>query len=87
MDELDNLIDTNPLDKFIDVLQNAPRGAVELTMYNHCKEVVALRILLEQKGVSFNEIEQFIFENDNELVENSNDIYIDLTAKILGCEG
>lgn len=88
MDELDRLLECTPIEKLIDVLQNAPRGAVENTIINLCKEVIALKILLENSYVDIDDkLEKFIFENDLLLEEKSNDIYIDLTAKILGHEG
>lgn len=87
MMDFDKLFETTPEEKFIDVIQHSPRGAVENTLINHCKEFIAIKLLLEQNSVKQDDIDKFIFENDHLLNENLNDIFIDLTAKILGHEG
>lgn len=87
MDEFDKLFETTPEEKLIDVLQNAPRGAVHNSVVNYCKEIVALRILLEKNNIDSYQIDKFMFENDALLEDKANDVYIEFCAKILGHEG
>ena len=87
MDDFDKLFETTPEEKLIDVLQNAPRGAVQNTIVTHCKEFLVLKLLLEKQNIDYTQVEEFIFNNDALLNEMLNDVFIDLTAKILGHEG
>ncbi|MBZ7982705.1 DUF2018 family protein [Campylobacter sp. RM12640] len=87
MDDFDKLFETTPEEKLIDVLQNAPRGAVQNTVVTHSKEFLALKLLLEKQNIDYTQVEEFIFNNDALLNEMLNDVFIDLTAKILGHEG
>lgn len=85
MDEFDKLFESTPEEKIIDILQNAPRGAVSNVFVNLCKEIIALRKMYENKN--FSDIDQFLILNDEEISNELNDIYIEIGARILGHEG
>ena len=87
MDLLDEMLNHSPKDKFIQMLQHANCGAVERVMESFIKEHIALSELLESKGVSEEELELYMVENDSLIEERLNDYFIGLTAKILGHEG
>ncbi|WP_350028239.1 DUF2018 family protein, partial [Campylobacter sp. 2018MI27] len=53
MDDFDKLFETTPEEKLIDVLQNAPRGAVQNTIVTHSKEFLALKLLLEKQNIDY----------------------------------
>ena len=56
-------------------------------MESFIKEHIALSELLENKGVSEEELELYMIENDSLIEGRLNDYFIGLTAKILGHEG
>lgn len=85
MDDFDKLFETTPEEKLIDILQNAPRGAVNNVVVSLCKEIIALRKMHENENYS--DINQFLMLNDEEITKELNDIYIEIGAKILGHEG
>ena len=98
MDILDELLDTNPREKFLQVLQNGAVGAVEAALEKLLREHIALRELMLLKSVLGQEylseygdldeqISLFCVENESLIEERLNDYFIGLTAEILGAEG
>ena len=98
MDILDELLDTNPREKFLQVLQNGAVGAVESALEKLLREHIALRELMLLKSVLGQEylseygdldeqISLFCVENEDLIQERLNDYFIGLTAEILGAEG
>ena len=98
MDILDELLDTNPREKFLQVLQNGAAGAVEAALEKLLREHIALRELMLLKSVLGQEylseygdldeqISLFCVENESLIEERLNDYFIGLTAEILGAEG
>lgn len=88
MDSLDELLfNASPYQKFYEVLQNGGSGAVEKTMEGFITRYIAMQELLERSGVSEEKIELFEGENGFLIEKSKNDVYIELTAKILGQEG
>ncbi|MGB2553114.1 DUF2018 family protein [Campylobacter sp. MOP51] len=73
----------NPRDKFFDILFNANRNLVENEIEKLLEKFVAMSIYCEQSG--FNEIAQnaFITQNQTEIHDNLNDIYIGISGDIL----
>ena len=98
MDILDELLDTNPREKFLQVLQNGAVGAVEGAIEKLLREHIALRELMLLKSVFGQEylieygdldeqISLFCVENEGLIEERLNDYFIGLTAEILGAGG
>ncbi|WP_170019020.1 DUF2018 family protein [Campylobacter sp. RM16190] len=73
----------NPRDKFFDILFNANRNLVENETEKLLERFVAMSIYCERNG--FDEIQQnaFISQNQTEIYEGLNDIYIGLSGDIL----
>ncbi|WP_169941486.1 DUF2018 family protein [Campylobacter sp. RM15925] len=73
----------NPRDKFFDILFNANRNLVENEIEKLLEKFVAMSIYCEQSG--FNEIAQnaFITQNQTEIHDSLNDIYIGISGDIL----
>ncbi|QKF92100.1 DUF2018 family protein [Campylobacter sp. CCUG 57310] len=73
----------NPRDKFFDILFNANRNLVENEIEKLLEKFVAMSIYCEQSG--FNEIAQnaFITQNQTEIHDGLNDIYIGISGDIL----
>ncbi|MFL1706243.1 DUF2018 family protein [Campylobacter sp. MOP7] len=73
----------NPRDKFFDILFNANRNLVENEIEKLLEKFVAMSIYCEQSG--FSEIAQnaFITQNQTEIHDNLNDIYIGISGDIL----
>lgn len=87
MDIFDEMFSKSPEEKFFETLRHAPLGAVEKCLRAFISEHIAMFELLEQKGVSEDELELYKMENDFLIQERLNDHYIELGAKILGQEG
>ena len=86
MDIFDEILGASPKEKFFQMLKHANAGAVERVMSEFIKEHIALREFIENKGAEV-EFERFKGENDALFEEMHNDIFIGLTAEILGNEG
>lgn len=86
MDIFDEILGASPKEKFFQMLKHANAGAVERVMSEFIKEHIALREFIENKGAEV-EFERFKGENDALFEERLNDIFIGLTAEILGNEG
>ncbi|KAA6225366.1 MULTISPECIES: DUF2018 family protein [unclassified Campylobacter] len=87
MDFLDEMLNKSPKEKFIEILQNGNLGALEKTFESFFEEYIAMIELLEKQGLNERHLREFILENAELMSERKNDIFIELTAKILGHEG
>ena len=87
MDIFDEILGVSPKEKFFQMLRHANVGAVERVMSEFIKEYIALREFMESKALSEAEFENFKGENDALFEDRLNDIFIGLTAEILGNEG
>lgn len=87
MDIFDEMLSQTPEEKFFQILKHGSSGAVEKTMKKFISEHIAMIELLEQKGVSEEELELYKLEKDFVIQDRLNDYYIDLSAQILGHEG
>lgn len=82
-----DIFESSPMEKLLDILQNAPRSTVERAMQKLLIEHIAMLELLEKQGIDECKIKEYIFNNENSLLEQVSNMYIDLGAKILGQEG
>ncbi|EAJ8473972.1 DUF2018 family protein [Campylobacter upsaliensis] len=87
MDLLDAMLNKNPKEKFLEIIQNGNLGALEKTFENFFAEYIAMIELLEKQGLNENDLKNFILENNELIEQRQNDIFIELGAKILGHEG
>ena len=88
MDILDELLlSDSPRKKFYEMLRHAGLGAVEKAMDGFISEYIAMSELLQRAGLGENETKLFEAENGFFIEKSKNDIYIGLTAQILGQEG
>ena len=76
MDFFDEMLSKSPREKFIEIVQNANSGAIEK----------AFDELLEQKGLSEEDLLNFKLENSEKIESLKEDYFIGLGAKILGQE-
>ena len=86
MDIFDEILGVSPKEKFFQMLRHANASAVERVVGEFVKEYIALREFIESKGAEA-EFEDFKGENAALFEDRLNDIFIGLTAEILGNEG
>ena len=79
----DDIFGGEPRDKFFDLVYNANRNIVENELENLFIELVALRELAESSGIMQTQIDSFKALNPQAIKDGLNDIYIDITGKIL----
>ena len=79
----DDIFGGEPRDKFFDIVYNANRNIVENELENLFIELVALRELAESSGITQTQIDSFKALNLQAIKDGLNDIYIDITGKIL----
>lgn len=72
-----------PRDKFFDIVFNANRNLVENEIERIFCELVALRELAEEKGITNADINSFLSVNSQNLEDGLNDVYIAVTGEIL----
>lgn len=87
MDIFDEMLNKNPKEKFIEIIQNGNLGAIEKTFEGFFAEYIAMVELLEKQGLSERDVNNFILENNEFIAQRQDDIFIELGAKILGHEG
>ncbi|TBR82730.1 DUF2018 family protein [Campylobacter novaezeelandiae] len=87
MDIFDEMLNKTPKEKFIEIIKNGNLGALEKTFDNFFAEYIAMIELLEQQKINDKDVKKFILENDELIKERQNDIFIGLSAEILGYEG
>lgn len=87
MDIFDEMLAQSPKDRFIEIVKHANANAMGKAFDRFIAKVIALHELLEAKGLSEEDIENFILHNDALIQEQKNDVYIGLMADILGQEG
>lgn len=79
----DDIFGGQPRDKFFDIVYNANRNIVENELEILFSELVALRELAESSGITQSQIDSFKALNLDAMESGLNDIYIDITGKIL----
>lgn len=79
----DDIFGGQPKDKFFDIVYNANRNIVENELEILFSELVALRELAESSGITQSQIDSFKALNPDAMESGLNDIYIDITGKIL----
>ena len=79
----DDIFGGHPRDKFFDIVYNANRNIVENELEILFSELVALRELAESSGITQSQIDSFKALNPDAMESGLNDIYIDITGKIL----
>lgn len=79
----DDIFGGQPRDKFFDIVYNANRNIVENELEILFSELVALRELAESSGITQSQINSFKALNPDAMESGLNDIYIDITGKIL----
>ncbi|ARR02471.1 DUF2018 domain protein [Campylobacter vicugnae] len=79
----DDIFGGQPRDKFFDIVYNANRNIVENELEILFSELVALRELAENNGITQSQIDSFKALNPDAMESGLNDIYIDITGKIL----
>ena len=79
----DDIFGGQPRDKFFDIVYNANRNIVENELEILFSEFVALRELAESSGITQSQIDSFKALNPDAMESGLNDIYIDITGKIL----
>ncbi|ARR00907.1 MULTISPECIES: DUF2018 family protein [Campylobacter] len=79
----DDIFGGEPRDKFFDIVYNANRNIVENELEILFSELVALRELAESSGITQTQIDSFKALNPDIMENGLNDIYIDITGKIL----
>ncbi|MEE3695026.1 DUF2018 family protein [Campylobacter sp. CLAX-7218-21] len=79
----DDIFGGQPKDKFFDIVYNANRNIVENELEILFSELVALRELAESSGITQVQIDSFKALNSDAMESGLNDIYIDITGKIL----
>jgi len=79
----DDIFGGQPRDKFFDIVYNANRNIVENELEILFSELVALRELAESSGITQSQIDSFKALNPDAMESGLNDIYIDITGKIL----
>ncbi|MEE3704939.1 DUF2018 family protein [Campylobacter sp. CX2-8023-23] len=79
----DDIFSGEPRDKFFDIVYNANRNIVENELEILFSELVALRELAESSGITQTQIDSFKALNPDIMENGLNDIYIDITGKIL----
>lgn len=79
----DDIFGGQPRDKFFDIVYNANRNIVENELEILFSELVALRELAENNGITQAQIDSFKALNPDAMESGLNDIYIDITGKIL----
>ena len=79
----DDIFGGQPKDKFFDIVYNANRNIVENELEILFSELVALRELAESSGITQTQIDSFKALNPDAMESGLNDIYIDITGKIL----
>ena len=79
----DDIFGGQPRDKFFDIVYNANRNIVENELEILFSELVALRELAENSGITQSQIDSFKALNPDAMESGLNDIYIDITGKIL----
>lgn len=78
-----DIFESNPRDKFYDIVYNANRNLVEDEIDNLIAKLIAYTELAEAKGISEAEIDSFVFLNQDLINDRMNDIYIGSVANIL----
>ncbi|WP_286005295.1 DUF2018 family protein [Campylobacter avium] len=86
MDFFDEMLSKSPREKFIEIVQNANSGAIEKAFDELLSEHIAMFELLEQKGLSEEDLLNFKLENSEKIESLKEDYFIGLGAKILGQE-
>ncbi|WP_297195376.1 DUF2018 family protein [uncultured Campylobacter sp.] len=86
MDFFDEMLNKSPREKFIEIVQNAPSGAIEKAFDDFLSEHIAMFELLEKNGLSEDDLLNFKLEHSAKIDELKDDYFIGLTAKILGQE-
>ena len=79
----DDIFGGQPRDKFFDIVYNANRNIVKNELEILFSELVALRELAESSGITQSQIDSFKALNPDAMESGLNDIYIDITGKIL----
>lgn len=79
----DDIFGGQPRDKFFDIVYNVNRNIVENELEILFSELVALRELAESSGITQSQIDSFKALNPDAMESGLNDIYIDITGKIL----
>lgn len=79
----DDIFGGQPRNKFFDIVYNANRNIVENELEALFCELVALRELAESSGITQAQIDSFKALNPEVIEGGLNDIYIDITGKIL----
>lgn len=79
----DDIFGGQPRDKFFDIVYNANRNIVENELEILFSELVALRELAESSEITQSQIDSFKALNPDAMESGLNDIYIDITGKIL----
>ncbi|HEB7534030.1 TPA: DUF2018 family protein [Campylobacter coli] len=87
MDIFDEMFNKTPKEKFIEIIQNGNLGALEKVFENFFADHIAMIELLEKQGFNEIDVKSFILENGDFIQERQNDLFIELSAKILGHEG
>ncbi|MBZ7987742.1 DUF2018 family protein [Campylobacter canadensis] len=82
-----DIFESSPMEKLLDILQNAPKSTIERAMQRLFIEHIAMLELLEKQEISEDKIKEYIFNNENSLLEQVPNMCIDLGAKVLGQEG
>lgn len=73
----------SPLKKFLDVVSTANRNVCEFEIDKMFERFCALEIFCEEHGLDENSINSIIFNNQNELADRKNSLYLDVTAGIV----
>jgi hypothetical protein len=74
----------SPRSKFYDVLLNARRSVVESMMDEFLDRYAAMESILSQnENFKFEDIDSFILNEPDKLYEKRQDLYIDLSTKVL----
>lgn len=87
MDIFDEMFSKEPKEHFVAMLKSANSSAIEKAFESFLSEHIAMFELLEKMGVTEAQIKEFEALNDDLITQRKNDIYIGLTAQILGQEG
>lgn len=80
---LDEIFEGNLRDKCFDVIFHANRSVSEVELERFFTELVALRELSAQAGITNEQVNSFIYENTGLMQECLSDVYIELTSSIL----
>ena len=86
MDFFDEMLSKSPREKFVEIVQNASQGAVEKAFDELLSEHIAMFELLEQKGITEEDLSSYKLEHSAKIEELKEDYFIGLGAKILGQE-